>query len=61
MVKKESKREKKVMLSEAVLSRFRKLSYFCLVFSNFILRNVKVQGLSLLINKLLLQEISPGN
>jgi len=53
MAKKERKREKKVMLSEAVLTRFRNLSYFCFVFLNFILRNVKVPGLSLLINKVI--------
>ena len=37
------------------------LSHFCFVFLNFISRNVKVPGLSFLINKLLLQEISPAN
>ena len=61
MAKNGRKREKKVMLSEAVLTRFRNLSYFCFVFLNFISRNVKVPGLSFLINKLLSQEISPGN
>ena len=61
MAKNGRKREKKVMLSEAVLTRFRNLSYFCFVFLNFISRNVKVPGRSFLIIKLLLQEISPGN